>query len=89
MRWCFDAVTVNPAKAMHLESYGLEKGCYADMVVLQARDPIEAIRLKPARLFVIRRGAVIAETAERLTKLHLEERPKSVNFASYAPRSVF
>ena len=89
MRWCFDAVTVNPAKAMHLESYGLEKGCYADMVVLQARDPIEAIRLKPARLFVIRRGAVIAETLERLTKLHLEERPKSVNFASYAPRSVF
>ncbi len=86
MRWCFDAVTVNPAKAMHLESYGLEKGCYADMVVLQARDPIEAIRLKPARLFVIRRGAVIAETPERLTKLHLEERPKSVNFASYAPR---
>jgi cytosine/creatinine deaminase len=86
MRWCFDAVTVNPAKAMHLESYGLEKGCYADMVVLQARDPIEAIRLKPARLFVIRRGAIIAETPERLTKLHLEERPKSVNFASYAPR---
>jgi cytosine/creatinine deaminase len=86
MRWCFDAVTVNPAKAMHLDSYGLEKGCYADMVVLQARDPIEAIRLKPARLFVIRRGAVIAETPERLTKLHLEERPKSVNFASYAPR---
>src|SRR5439155_17841456 len=33
MRWCFDAVTVNPAKAMHLESYGLEKGCHADMVV--------------------------------------------------------
>ena len=85
MRWCFDAVTVNPAKAMHLDSYGLEKGCYADMVVLQARDPIEAIRLKPARLFVIRRGRVIAETPERLTKLDLEERPKSVNFAGYAP----
>ena len=24
MRWCFDAVTVNPARAMHLEGYGLE-----------------------------------------------------------------
>ena len=86
MRWCFDAVTVNPAKAMHLESYGLEKGCYADMVILQARDPIEAIRLKPARLFVIRRGEVIAETPERLTSLHLEERPKTVNPAHYAPK---
>jgi cytosine deaminase len=87
MRWCFDAVTVNPARAMHLEAYGLEKGCYADMVILQARDPIEAIRLKPARLFVIRRGNVIAETAERLTKLHLEERPKIVNPADYAPKA--
>ena len=34
MRWCFDAVTVNPAKAMHLEGYGLDKGCHADMVIL-------------------------------------------------------
>jgi cytosine/creatinine deaminase len=86
MRWCFDAVTVNPAKAMHLESYGLEKGCKADMVVLQARDPIEAVRLKANRLFVIRRGRVIAETAERLTTLHLEGRPRALNGADYAPR---
>lgn len=86
MRWCFDAVTVNPAKAMHLEGYGLEKGCHADMVILQARDPIEAIRLKPARLYVIRRGKVIAETPERITQLRLEERPKTVNAADYAPK---
>ena len=51
MRWCFDAVTVNPAKAMHLEGYGLEKGCNADMVMLQAQDPIEAIRLEGQRGF--------------------------------------
>jgi cytosine deaminase len=86
MRWCFDAVTVNPAKAMHLEGYGLDKGCHADMVVLQAKDPIEAIRLKPQRLFVIKRGKVIAEAPERLTALHLEGRPKSVNGADYAPK---
>jgi cytosine/creatinine deaminase len=86
MRWCFDAVTENPAKAMHLEAYGIEKGNHADMVVLQARDPIEAIRLKPARLHVIRRGKVIAETPEKVTALHLEERPKMVNTADYAPK---
>src|SRR3954449_9902426 len=63
MRWCFDAVTVNPAKAMHLESYGLEVGCSGDLVVLQTADPIEAIRLKARRLFVVRRGKVIAESA--------------------------
>ena len=75
MRWAFDAVTVNPAKAMHLEGYGLEKGCNADFVVLQANDPIEAIRLKANRLFVVRRGKVIAETPERVSELHLDGRP--------------
>jgi cytosine deaminase len=85
MRWAFDAVTVNPAKAMHLENYGLEKGCKADFVLLQARDPIEAIRLKANRLKVVRRGKVIAETAERVAMLHVEGRPASVNGATYAP----
>ena len=89
MRWCFDAVTVNPAKAMHLDGYGLRKGCKADMVVLQAKDPIEAIRLKPNRLFVIRRGKVIARTAERVTELHLDGRRATVNGADYAPRQDF
>lgn len=87
MRWCFDAVTVNPAKAMHLEGYGIDKGCNADMVILQAKDPVEAIRLKPARLAVIRRGKVIAEQPEQVTTLHLAGRPKSVNSADYAPKS--
>ncbi|HRX35121.1 MAG TPA: amidohydrolase family protein [Aestuariivirga sp.] len=85
MRWAFDAVTVNPAKAMHLDGYGLAKGCHADFVVLQAKDPIEAIRLKANRLKVVRRGKVIAETPERVSRLHLEGRPQSVNGAAYAP----
>jgi cytosine/creatinine deaminase len=85
MRWCFDAVTVNPAKAMHLQGYGLEPGCNADMVVLQAHDAIEAIRLQAARLHVVRRGKVIASTPERLTTLTLAGRPAIVNPASYAP----
>jgi len=32
------------------------------MVILQVGDVLEALRLKPNRLFVIRRGKVIAET---------------------------
>ena len=62
MRFCFDAVTEAPARIMELDGYGLAVGCNADMVVLQAADPIEAIRLKAPRLAVIRRGKVIAET---------------------------
>jgi cytosine/creatinine deaminase len=86
MKFCFDAVTVNPARAMHLEAYGIAKGCNADMVILQAMDPIEAIRLKANRLAVIRRGKVIAETMERKTTLNLPGRPKQVNGAGYAPK---
>jgi cytosine/creatinine deaminase len=85
MRWCFDAVTTEAARIIGLEGYGLEIGCHADMVLLQARDPIEAIRLKAARLAVIRRGKVIAESSERITRLALEGRPGRLDPADYAP----
>lgn len=88
MRFCFDAVTVNPARIMGLEGYGLEVGCNADMVVLQAADPIEAVRLKANRLFVIRRGKVIAETPPRIAALALPDRPAAVDPADYAPRQA-
>ena len=87
MRWCFDAVTVNPAKALQLQGYGLEPGCNADFVVFQARDPVEAIRLQATRLYVVRRGRVIAATPERVAALSLPGRPASVNGADYAPPS--
>jgi cytosine deaminase len=79
MRWCFEAVTTNAAQVMHLEEYGLEVGCNADMVVLQARDPIEAIRLRARRLFVIRRGRVVAETADEVTALAIDGRPSRLD----------
>jgi cytosine/creatinine deaminase len=85
MRWTFDAVTVNPAGAMHLEGYGLAKGCRANFVVLQARDPIEAIRLKANRLTVVRHGKVIVETPEIYSILSIDGRPQAVNGANYAP----
>jgi cytosine deaminase len=85
MRYCFDAVTANAAKIMGLQGYGLKVGCNGDLVVLQAADPIEAIRLKARRLFVIRRGKVIAESARAVTRLDLPGRPSEVDAASYAP----
>ena len=54
-------------------------------MLLQASDPIEAIRLKAARLAVVRRGAVIAEAAPRETRLSLGGRPATVDPAAYAP----
>ena len=61
-------------------STGLEKGCNADMVILQAADPIEALRLKPNRLFVIRRGKIIARSQPLKSELDLPGRPKLENF---------
>jgi len=86
MRACFSAVTANSAKAMHLDGYGLEVGCHADMVVLQAHDPIEAIRLRARRLFVIRRGKVVAEAPEDATVLSLPGRPDRLDPSAYYPK---
>ena len=86
MRFCFEAVTSAPARIMHLDNYGLEPGCNADMVILQAADPIEAIRLKATRLAVIRRGKVIAETPARIAALGLPGRPMAIDPADYAPQ---
>lgn len=76
----FDAVTVNGAKTLNLEGYGLEKGCHADMVILQARSKIEAMRLRPARLFVIRKGRVISRMEEARAEVDLGGERAEVNF---------
>ena len=81
MRQCFDAVTTNAAKVMHLQGYGLEVGCDASFVLLQARDPVEAIRLRANRLKVWRKGKLVAETAEVVAKLHVAGRPNAVGFS--------
>ena len=86
MVWCFDAVTVNSAAIMGLEGYGIAKGSKANMVLLQAQDKIEAIRLRAHRLAVIRSGRVIARNAPVVTDLMLPGRPETVNAASYAPK---
>ncbi|PDS43603.1 cytosine deaminase [Rhizobium anhuiense] len=83
----FDALTVNSAKTMGLEGYGLEKGCKADLVILQASDTLEALRLKPNRLAVIRRGKVIARSAPRIGELFLDGRPARIDGGlDYVPR---
>jgi cytosine deaminase len=49
-------------------------------VLLQARDPIEAIRLRAARLGVWRRGRLISSTAPATAQLHLPGRPSQVDW---------
>ena len=80
IRACFQAVTTTPAAILGLEGYGIEVGCRADLVLLQARDPVEAIRLRAARLAVIRGGKVIARTAPATAVLDLPGRPGGTSF---------
>ncbi len=86
MRQCFAAVTTGPAKILHLDGYGIDVGCKADMVLLQATDPIEAIRLKATRLAVIKGGKVISRTAPRLSNLDLPGRPSQIDPSKVGPQ---
>jgi cytosine deaminase len=79
MRQCYEAVTSAPARLLHLEGYGIAPGCHADLVLLDARDPIEALRLRPPRLRVYRRGKCIAQSQPLISQLHLPGRPSTTN----------
>ncbi len=80
MRQCFEAVTTRPAAILGLDGYGLEPGCNADFVLLQARDPIEAIRLRATRLAVYRRGKCVAQSPAATASLLMAERPGETSF---------
>lgn len=80
MRQCFEAVTTAPARLLHLEGYGMAPGCHADFVLLDATDPIEALRLRPPRLRVYRRGKCIAQSQPAVSQLHLSGRPDSTAY---------
>jgi len=80
MRACFDAVTSSSARILGLEGYGVEVGCHADFVLLQARDPVEAIRLRANRLVVVRRGRVVARCEPASASLSLPGRPRTVDW---------
>ncbi|WP_051328619.1 amidohydrolase family protein [Geminicoccus roseus] len=78
IRSAFDAVTSVPAQLMQLDGYGITPGCRADLVVLDAADPVEAVRIKPPRLYVLRAGKVIARAAPRTSSLALPGRPDAI-----------
>jgi cytosine deaminase len=85
MRTAFDAVTAVPAGILGLDGYGLAPGNAAHLVLLDAGDPIEAIRLKATRLAVLRHGKVVARTTPRTTELDLIGRPSEVSLRRLSP----
>lgn len=61
MRRAFDLVTTTPAQIMGLD-FGLHKGARGSLVVLDCANPIDALRLRPARMFVVSDGQIVAKT---------------------------
>jgi len=80
MRQCFQAVTETPARILGLQGYGIAPGCRADLVWLDAADPVEAIRLRAARRLVLRGGEVVSEAPPACATLRLPGRPERVDF---------
>ena len=80
MRSCFEAVTTQAARLMHLRDYGLQPGCHASFVLLQARDPVEAIRLRATRLKVWRQGRLVSTSPAASAQLSIPGRPASTSF---------
>ncbi|WP_444665824.1 amidohydrolase family protein [Cereibacter changlensis] len=78
MKRCFDMVTQENAKIMGLEGYGLGVGDVASLVVLDAGNPVEALRLRPDRLCVVAKGRVIVERSRNDARMALPGRPGTV-----------
>jgi cytosine deaminase len=73
-------VTGRGAQVLNLEKYGLQVGCKANLVILQAKNSIDAIRLRPARLYVISRGKVVATTPPVISEVRLGQDHKEIDF---------
>ncbi len=78
MARCFTMVTETNAAIMGLSDFGLRVGALASLVVLDAANPTEAVRLRPARLAVVSKGKVIARSARGDAALSLPGRNASV-----------
>lgn len=78
MARCFTMVTETNAAIIGLQDYGLRKGALASLVILDAANPTEALRLRPARLAVVAKGKIIARSPRGDATLSLPGRPEQV-----------
>ncbi|NLB27626.1 MAG: amidohydrolase family protein [Clostridiaceae bacterium] len=65
----FDMITTDAASILKLENYGIEEGCDANLVVIEAKNIREAMSLCPNRPYVIRDGRVIVKNERKTAYL--------------------
>jgi cytosine/creatinine deaminase len=62
---CYEMVTWNGARTLGIEDYGIRVGGSANLVVLEAGDPVEALRTRSSVQWVVSRGRVIVKGVPR------------------------
>lgn len=65
----FDLATTSAARALGVDGYGLDKGCLADFVTLDARHVQEAVVARPARRSVYKAGQLVAGNGDFCARL--------------------
>ena len=63
--WC---CTHGGAKMMELPDYGLEEGCTADLVLVEAEAVAHAVASRPTRKLVVKRGRVVSRDGRPLAE---------------------
>ena len=63
--WC---CSYGGAKVMELPDYGLEEGCAADLVLVEAETVAHAVAAHPPRRLVVKRGLVVARHGRALVE---------------------
>ena len=83
IRRMFDTVTVNSAKAMGCaDEYGIAEGNPADLVILDCTSVPDAVRLSPARLYVIKGGRIVATTRPAVSEIRYPGQASRVDYLS-------
>ena len=77
----WEMVTTNPARASGVE-WGVKEGQAASFVVFDCADEAEAIRLRPAARWVVRRGRIVAETEPARSTVHHAGSDLQVTYAN-------
>ncbi|SCM78367.1 cytosine deaminase [uncultured Sporomusa sp.] len=75
-------ITHNSARTLHiLDTYGIEAGKPANLIILPATDGYDAIRRQVPVRFSLRQGRVVAQTQPAQSQLFLQAEPETVTFA--------
>jgi cytosine deaminase len=83
----YEMVTTNPARAAEVP-WGVKEGLPANFVVFDCEDEAEAIRLRPAALWVVREGRVVAETQPARSVVFHGDRERAVTFTREGARTM-